>query len=194
VSEKKSRFSRGSPETIPSEQLEAIVQAAEHAAAQVIDEAEEQALRFLVDARAEADVAYQQRISSLSGATDSLIAQAAEIRRRSDRLLEALEEVRAILEEETAKGHHNRRATDPPATDRPAPRASHLSAVAPFPQPEAARPQSHPVRESPAGARLVATQMAISGSTREEIAARLRNGFDIEDTDAILDAILGPEE
>ena len=35
--------------------------------------------------------------------------------------------------------------------------------------------------------------MAVSGSSREEIAARLRNGFEVEDPDAILDAILGPE-
>jgi hypothetical protein len=35
--------------------------------------------------------------------------------------------------------------------------------------------------------------MAVSGSSRQEIAARLRTGFEIEDADAILDAILGPE-
>jgi vacuolar-type H+-ATPase subunit H len=46
---------------------------------------------------------------------------------------------------------------------------------------------------SPAGARLLATQMAVSGSSRAEIEARLRNGFKIDDTRAILDAILGPE-
>ncbi|HEX6602920.1 MAG TPA: hypothetical protein VF030_09790, partial [Solirubrobacterales bacterium] len=46
----------------------------------------------------------------------------------------------------------------------------------------------------PAGARLLATQLAVQGSSREEIDQRLRNGFEIEDTDAILDAILGPEE
>jgi vacuolar-type H+-ATPase subunit H len=46
---------------------------------------------------------------------------------------------------------------------------------------------------TPAGARLLATQMAVSGSSRTEIEARLRNGFAIEDTRAILDAILGPE-
>jgi vacuolar-type H+-ATPase subunit H len=46
---------------------------------------------------------------------------------------------------------------------------------------------------SPAGARLLATQMAVSGSSRAEIEARLRNGFKIADTGAILDAILGPE-
>jgi hypothetical protein len=45
-----------------------------------------------------------------------------------------------------------------------------------------------------AGARLLATQMAVSGAGRGEIEARLRDGFEIEDTGEILDAILGPEE
>jgi cell division septum initiation protein DivIVA len=45
-----------------------------------------------------------------------------------------------------------------------------------------------------AAARLLATQMAVSGKSRAEIEMRLRNGFDIEDTREILDAILGPEE
>jgi vacuolar-type H+-ATPase subunit H len=47
---------------------------------------------------------------------------------------------------------------------------------------------------TPAGARLLATQMAVSGSSRDEIEARLRNGFAISDTRSILDAILGPEK
>lgn len=51
----------------------------------------------------------------------------------------------------------------------------------------------HP-RSGSAGARILATQMAVSGSSREEIEQRLRSGFDIEDTSEILDAILGPEE
>jgi vacuolar-type H+-ATPase subunit H len=46
---------------------------------------------------------------------------------------------------------------------------------------------------TPAGARLLATQMAVSGSSREEIESRLRSGFAIADTRSILDAILGPE-
>lgn len=46
---------------------------------------------------------------------------------------------------------------------------------------------------TPAGARLLATQMAVSGSTREEIEQRLRSGFAIADATSILDAILGPE-
>jgi len=49
-------------------------------------------------------------------------------------------------------------------------------------------------RSGSAGARLLATQMAVSGATRKEIESRLQNGFDIEDTSEILDAILGSED
>jgi len=48
-------------------------------------------------------------------------------------------------------------------------------------------------RSGSAGARLLATQMAVSGADREEIEARLRAGFEIDDTSEILDAILGPK-
>ena len=49
-------------------------------------------------------------------------------------------------------------------------------------------------RSGSAGARLLATQMAVSGSSREEIEQRLQSRFEILDTSEILDAILGPEE
>jgi vacuolar-type H+-ATPase subunit H len=62
-------------------------------------------------------------------------------------------------------------------------------ATAPDPAPEL---EPEPI-STPAGARLLATQMAVSGSSREEIAARLHSGFAIADTASILDAILGPE-
>jgi len=51
-----------------------------------------------------------------------------------------------------------------------------------------------PRRSGSAGARLLATQMAVSGADRREIESRLRSGFEIEDTSEILDAILGPED
>ncbi len=73
--------------------------------------------------------------------------------------------------------------------------APRLRAVDPPPAPE------RTVGASPAGAnggsaaaRLLATQMAVSGSSRGEIETRLQDGFEIEDTSEILDAILGPEE
>ena len=69
------------------------------------------------------------------------------------------------------------------------------------PRVEPPTPPPPPVEEAPApqhsgsaAARLLATQMAVSGASRQEIEMRLRNGFHIEDTGEILDAILGPEE
>ena len=67
-------------------------------------------------------------------------------------------------------------------------RESHLRPVA-----SEAEPAAGP-RSTSAGARLLATQMAVAGSSRAEIEERLRNGFEIADTSEILDAILGPEE
>ena len=59
---------------------------------------------------------------------------------------------------------------------------------------KAAGPQPPVANGGSAAARLLATQMAVSGSSRGEIETRLRDGFEIEDTSEILDAILGPEE
>ena len=44
------------------------------------------------------------------------------------------------------------------------------------------------------GARLLAAQMAVAGSSREEIETRLREEFGIEDAGPILDGILGPSQ
>jgi vacuolar-type H+-ATPase subunit H len=76
--------------------------------------------------------------------------------------------------------------------DSPAPdeRAPHLRSV----EAGTEEDEQPPRRSTSAGARLLATQMAVSGAGREEIEARLRSGFEIEDTAEILDAILGPEE
>lgn len=81
---------------------------------------------------------------------------------------------------------------DPPAGVEPGPR--HLEPVeSPAASPETdAEPEGG--SRSTAAARLLATQMAVSGAGREEIEARLRRGFDLGDTSRILDAILGPED
>jgi hypothetical protein len=98
-----------------------------------------------------------------------------EARARADRIV--AERLRELADE-----------LDPPT----APRESHLKPVEAAPEPPS-EPAPSP-RAASAGARLLATQMAVSGSSREEIEQRLRSGFEIEDTSEILDAILGPEE
>jgi cell division septum initiation protein DivIVA len=73
--------------------------------------------------------------------------------------------------------------------------APRLRAVDSPPAPQGAAGARSPAPNGgSAAARLLATQMAVSGSSRGEIEARLRDGFEIEDTSEILDAILGPEE
>ena len=175
---------RSSLEASTSERLAAIVAAAEQAASKVIDDAEAEGRRYLSEAQAEADRLLAERLSPLAVLTDSLVAQAEVIRQQSERLLAV-----------PGPGPGRARRRSGPGRAAPS-RGSHLTAVAPAEEPDEERPAPSPngERQSQAGARLLATQMAVSGSSREEIAARLRNGFEIDDSDAILDAILGPED
>jgi vacuolar-type H+-ATPase subunit H len=94
---------------------------------------------------------------------------------RADRIV--AERLRALADE-----------LDPQVQTAPR-RESHLRPVE-----SEAEPAPAARRSTSAGARLLATQMAVSGSSRAEIEQRLRNGFEIEDPSEILDAILGPEE
>jgi cell division septum initiation protein DivIVA len=172
-----------------AERLEAIVEAAERAAEGVIDDAEAQARRYLTQARAEADRITDRRMEDLSHMIDVLLDQADSLRRDAERMQTLLEEAKFRIDPEQPDGA-KAAASDrkEPAPPREAPR---LRAVAqseePAPDPEAKSADA-------AGARLLATQMAVSGSSREEIEQRLRNRFEIEDTTPILDAILGPED
>jgi hypothetical protein len=170
-----------------AERLEAIVEAAERAAEGVIDDAEAQARRYLAEARAEADRLADTRGAELAELVDSLLEQAVSLRAEAEHLQTTLEAAKGRIEEGGQEAPSERRPPALPAEPVAAPR---LRAVAERDQLE---PQGNGRRVDTAGARLLATQMAVSGSTREEIELRLRNGFEIEDTDAILDAILGPE-
>ena len=186
-----------------AERLAAIVEAAERAAAKVIDDAEEEARDRLERAEAEAERLVGHRLAELGGLTDSLIGQAEAVRAQSEQLIASLEQARRRLGGEGEPGQPERRQPDS--------RPSHLTAVEPASEagapgdgngaaPAAGQGETptelRPVQAeaTAAGARLLATQMAVSGSSREEIEARLRNGFEIEDTASIVDAILGPEE
>jgi hypothetical protein len=130
--------------------LATIVNAAERAAASVIDDAEAQARKHLDEARTRADRIVAERLRELA---DEL---------------------------------------DPSGSG--ARQTGHLRPVEPIEADDGGEEPLAARRSGSAGARLLATQMAVSGATREEIEMRLRNGFELEDTSEILDAILGPEE
>jgi cell division septum initiation protein DivIVA len=172
-------------QTDTAERLEAIVEAAERAAEGVIDDAEAQARRYLAQARSDADRLAVDRTEELSDLIASLLGQAMTLREEAERLQVTLENASARL-----AGHVAEPPAPAPAEHHPESEVPRLRAVDADAAPAV---EAEVGRANAAGARLLATQMAVSGNSREEIAERLRNGFEIEDTDAILDAILGPE-
>ncbi len=200
--------------------LAEIVAAAEGAAKKVIDDAEAEARRQLSDADAEAQRLVTERVARLAAVADRLADGAEAIKQQADELLAELRRAKEELGVEGGGPAPGQTRLSEPANGfggDPASRKSHLTAVT-FVEPAAEPPQApKPVAGSPlaaspadaaddrpaelppedlrtpAGARLLATQMAVSGSSRREIDQRLRSGFEIDDTAPILDAILGPE-
>ena len=163
-----------------AERLATIVDAAERAAEQVIDDAEARARQVLAGAEVEAERIRGEALAAVERARRALGALAPE-----------------PGEEQVAPPSRGNHLSAVPVAQPPAPEAHEAPEPEPEPEfeiePEPAAVESLEQRGTPAGARLLATQMAVSGSSREEIEARLRSGFEIADTAAILDAILGPE-
>jgi len=168
--------------------VEMVLEAAERAAAEIRRDAERWAQRHMEETRRRADELAAQRVLELSYITDDLLARAQAVAQQSDDLISALTNA-----SRQAAGTPRRRREDmlstPERADRPAnpepSRPATASAEADgAPKSESERPSSPPV--SP-GARLLVTQMAIAGSSRETIASRLREEFRIEDPSAILD-------
>jgi hypothetical protein len=126
------------------------------------------------------DAAERAAASVIDGAERQAQQHLDEARERADRIV--AERLRELADE-----------LDPPSSDER--RGGHLKPVeSPVDDGDGEVEPLAPRRSGSAGARLLATQMAVSGADREEIEARLRSGFDIEDTSEILDAILGPED
>lgn len=208
-------------EDVTAARLAEIVAAAERAAKQVIDEAEAEARARLSDAEEEAGRIVAERLATLAELTAEVDAQAEALKLQSEALQRALADVRAEVGTPEALGGSSamRGGEAPPSARRPSSPSLTVVGRTPEEAEEIDEPVAPVVREAraaeasevaadfengsdpadtgpatPAGARLLATQMAVSGSSRAEIDARLRHGFEIEDTASILDAILGPEK
>lgn len=125
------------------------------------------------------DAAERAAASVIDDAEQQAQRQLDEARARADRIV--AERLRELADQ-----------LDPPGSGER--RVGHLKPVEPTEEEEVDEEPLAPRRSGSAGARLLATQMAVSGADRKEIEERLRSGFEIEDTGEILDAILGPEE
>jgi hypothetical protein len=145
--------------------VETVLEAAERAARAIREDAERWAREHMEETRRRADELAVQRAKELSSITDELLARAQAVSRQTDELINAVD-----------GGDHGTlkvvsgNDSEPAGT---APSSNH-------------RPRC-PAGSVSDGARLLAAQMAVAGSSRDGIASRLREEFGIEDPSAILD-------
>src|SRR5437867_343321 len=189
------------------ERIQVIIEAAEKAATGIIEDADAQARRYIEASHRRADVLADERVRVMSDLTDTLIRQAELVRRQSDELLAALDAARSELTGRIGQelstsgtapaGDQGVTRTDEPVAPAPEPRAPHLQPVdtgrpdlhevQPRAEPKLRREPQPPSSSGAAGAtprnaaRLLAAQMAVAGSSREEIESRLRDEFEIQD-------------
>jgi hypothetical protein len=145
---------------VASELVDAALAEAEEAAGRIRRESEERARRYFEESRKRADEFAGDRMREVSELTDSLVERARQLVRESDQLIAALAEAGRQV---TASGRASRQPAAP-----------------------ARDPGDGGVSE---GARLLATQMAVAGSGREQIERRLQDEFGIRDPSPILDQI-----
>ena len=81
-------------------------------------------------------------------------------------------------------------APEPPAPEPPAPPKPAAAPPAPEPKSEASAPKaSPPASGDESAARLVAMKMALDGTSRDDVRAKLAADYSVEDLDGLLDDV-----
>ena len=155
-----------------SEQVRLILEAAESGAADMREDAGRQAKAHVarVEEAAEGMLAKLEQLQSeLSTLLDGL-------RAGGERLTEGLATLQAQVGD-----------LDPMPAAEPAPEPEDFAAAAPEPEPAPAPKPADNADE--AGARIIALNMALGGSSREETASYLAENFSLSHPDALLDDV-----
>lgn len=191
---------------------------AEREAELIRRDAQSEGGRIIDEARRRADDLVAERMQRLAELSDSIVERsemlfdrldaAGHVKRQLDELLRSLGEVAEAVAREGA----DRRPAPRPAartTRAPVPPAAPIRPVAPAPAPRREPAPAQPRRPEPVqtapepprredksdarfdGARLVALQMAVAGSTREEVYEELQRAFRLQDPSSILDDVFG---
>jgi ABC-type transporter Mla subunit MlaD len=169
---------------VAGERVRAVLEAAEQSAA---------------DLRAEAAQEIEAQLAKAQAVAERLAARADEIERSlqalADGIRDELASLRADLEELRAVGEGIASAPDEPAAAKePEPEEITPEEAAPAAEDAAPEPPA-PERasaEAPAGAegaRVIALNMALNGSSREETAHYLSENFELDDPEALLDEV-----
>jgi DivIVA domain-containing protein len=161
------------------EQVKTIVEAAERGAQEIRDAAQTEAREHVAHVTAAAD-RLRERIEQMERDMTQLVI---DLREGADRLHGDLDELQAGTDElSTARGAAP--APEPPAASEPeAPAAAPESTAPETPAPSA------PKNGDSAAARIVALDMALSGTSREETDRYLAANYDLPDRAALLDEV-----
>jgi DivIVA domain-containing protein len=188
------------PESVASgasEQVRAIVEAAESSASQIKEQAEREARSLRDEAAAQG----RQHVARVSKASQALIerveAMDAEVKRLSEGLVAQLGTPAAKAapaaaaattpgpapEDDDAADHAVDAAaggepSEPPPADEPEPVAA-----------EEAQPPPSAADDDSEGARLIALNMALNGTPRDETDRYLSENFELDDRDGLLDEV-----
>jgi DivIVA domain-containing protein len=178
-------FGTGAPQppslaAATSEQVREILEAAERSVASVRENAARDASGH-VTAVQQATAGMLSRLDELEGELNRLLEA---LRVSGERLTLGLQQLQADVAASTGATPAPDRPASPPA-DRPS-----SPAADPPPSDPASRPTNGASpSDDDAGARLIALNMALSGSSREETAAYLAEHFELADLDALLDDV-----
>jgi len=168
-----------------ADRVREIVSDAEQRAAQIVRDAEQEASRI----RARAETEGQERLAQVRAALD-------EVQVKLDGGASA-----ASVEAEVEPGPVIVPEPEPPDIPEPAPDPPPEPAPPLIPEPTpppdegtppqvGAKPGAEPKADDPAGARLVAMNMALDGASREAIEGHLAESYSLDDAGAIVDDVL----
>jgi hypothetical protein len=148
-------------------------------------------VRAIVEAAERETEAQLRRVQQ---AADGLAGRADEIERELERLAQGVRDaIRELREDLKALRGGVEVAPEPVSGGAAVAHAEPPEEVKPLAEREPATEVQAPVEEPPVGgnegARVIALNMALSGSTREETAAYLAENFELDDPDALLDDV-----
>jgi hypothetical protein len=191
-----------------AERVDEIVNGAERVASEIIGEAEAEADSYVQGRRQEVERAIDQWSADLRGLAELLSSQEARLRELTEAMIGELEEIAGVLRRVPPELDRRRElspegadapadAPKPPAPERAAPPRPHRAPEPPRPLAEDAEevPPEPRERSAPQGreaALLRAAQMAVGGSSRDEIEHALETELSISDPTPIVDELLGP--
>ncbi len=178
------RSGKQSAAAAAADRVRAVIEAAEQGAAELRAEAAQE-----IDTQLERAEAVAGRLAERANTIEQALQGIA------DSVRDELSALRADLEELRAVGEGVAEARAEAAAE-PAPAAAEPEPVAAEPEPETAELEAaaSPANGPPAGdghegARLIALNMALNGSPREETARYLEENFELENPEALLDEV-----